>query len=303
MLPPGIELLERGWLSSNNILCIGRGNAAVVDTGYASHAAQTTALLRSRLGVRPLDLIINTHLHSDHCGGNSALQQAWPEACTLIPPGEAEAVRQWACDGLSHAATGQSLQRFRVDGVLPAGTTLRLGDFDWEIHAAPGHDPHAVVLFERDQRLLISADALWESGFGIVFPELVGQAAFDQVEETLGRIEALQARQVIPGHGPMFSDVAGALSRARERLQGYRADPRRHARHAARVLLRFKLMELGTWLRSDFEVWFDHAPLLRDLHAHHFASQSWAPWREALLEDLRGAGAIAFTDTQIVNRP
>lgn len=70
---PGISVLERGWLSSNNVLLHGTTpaeGAVLVDTGYASHAAQTLALLDTVL--RPneaLRLILNTHLHSDHCGG------------------------------------------------------------------------------------------------------------------------------------------------------------------------------------------------------------------------------------------
>ena len=52
--------------------------AALVDTGYATHAPQTLALVQQALGARPLDLIVNTHLHSDHCGGNALLQAAWP---------------------------------------------------------------------------------------------------------------------------------------------------------------------------------------------------------------------------------
>jgi glyoxylase-like metal-dependent hydrolase (beta-lactamase superfamily II) len=40
--------------------------------------------------------------------------------------------------------------------------------------AAPGHDPHMVMLFNRERGILISADALWEHGFGAIFPEIEG---------------------------------------------------------------------------------------------------------------------------------
>ena len=62
-------------------------------------------------------------------------------------------------------------------------------------------------------------------------------------------------------------------------------------------------MELGQWSRAEFEAWFDSAPLFRDLHTHHFAEHAWLPWREALLEDLHGAGAIAMLGDQIIDRP
>jgi len=56
----------------------------------------------SALQGRPLDLLLNTHLHSDHCGGNAALQARYPALQTLIPPGHADYVRVWdaACPEL-----------------------------------------------------------------------------------------------------------------------------------------------------------------------------------------------------------
>ena len=44
-LRPGMRVLERGWLSSNNVLFIGSRSTALVDSGYATHAAQTVALV------------------------------------------------------------------------------------------------------------------------------------------------------------------------------------------------------------------------------------------------------------------
>jgi glyoxylase-like metal-dependent hydrolase (beta-lactamase superfamily II) len=55
----------------------------------------------------------------------------------------------------------------------------------WEVHAAPGHDPHSIILFDPISRTLISADALWENGFGIAFPELAGEPSFGEVAATL----------------------------------------------------------------------------------------------------------------------
>ena len=73
-LPASIQVFERGWLSSNNVLLVDDACAALVDTGYTTHAPQTLALVQSALGERSLDLIVNTHLHSDHCGGNAVIK-------------------------------------------------------------------------------------------------------------------------------------------------------------------------------------------------------------------------------------
>ena len=84
-----MTVLERGWLSANSVLFTGPDGAALVDTGYCIHAEQTLDLVRSALGREPLARILNTHLHSDHCGGNAALQAAWPGVHTAIAPGQA----------------------------------------------------------------------------------------------------------------------------------------------------------------------------------------------------------------------
>ena len=140
LLPPEITVLERGWLSANNILFIGHHDTAIVDTGYCSHADQTVELVRGTLQGRPLDRILNTHLHSDHCGGNAALQKTWPSVLTAIPPGQADHVRQWDAYALSYTPTGQECPPFRADTLLVPGSCVLLGDKPWQVHAAPGHD-------------------------------------------------------------------------------------------------------------------------------------------------------------------
>lgn len=239
----GVTCLERGWLSANNILVRGDGPTALVDSGYASHAPQTRALVTATLAGTTLDLLLNTHLHSDHCGGNAELQQTYPGLTTLIPPGQAASVTAWDPVALTFEPTGQVCPRFTHQGVLTPGTAIQLGSLSWDIHAAKGHDPHSIVLFQAEHRLLISADALWENGFGIVFPELEGVSAFDEVADTLDLIEELCPSIVLPGHGRVFKDVSGALARARSRLEQFVIHPDKHRRHALKVLIKFKLLE------------------------------------------------------------
>ena len=243
----GITVLERGWLSSNNVLIHARGDepgAVLVDSGHVSHAAQTVALVTQALQGEALARIVNTHLHSDHCGGNASLQRAFG-APVFIPPGQAEAVRRWDEEALSYAPTGQLCERFSIAGILQPGEALLAGGRRFEVLAAPGHDPESVVLFDAGHGLLLSADALWENGFGVVFPELEGEQAFDDVARVLDMIERLPVQLVVPGHGAPFSDVPAALARARKRLAAFEADPRKHARYAAKVLLSYHLMEVG----------------------------------------------------------
>ncbi len=216
-LPESIQVFERGWLSSNNVLLVDDACAALVDTGYASHAPQTFALVQAALGERPLDLIVNTHLHSDHCGGNAMLQSAWP-CRTAIPAPEADAVRNWDEARLPYRATGQTCERFSFTETLTAGARLTLGALDWELLGAPGHDPHSLMLYCARERALISADALWENGFGVIFPELEGESGFAEQQAVLEVIAKLDIHTVIPGHGAPFTNVELALERAFSRV-------------------------------------------------------------------------------------
>jgi glyoxylase-like metal-dependent hydrolase (beta-lactamase superfamily II) len=236
-----MRVFERGWLSSNNVLFTG-DDPALVDSGYVTHASQTLALVRHALDGRPLARLLNTHLHSDHCGGNGALQAAY--GChTAIPALEAAKVAAWNEEALSFRATGQQCARFTYDALLAPGQTLELGGMAWQVLAAPGHDPHAVLLFCAREGILIAGDALWENGFGVIFPELDGEPGFSEARATLDLIGTLDARMVIPGHGRMFGDVAGALGRAYSRLDYLSADPKRNAENAVKVLVKFLLLE------------------------------------------------------------
>jgi glyoxylase-like metal-dependent hydrolase (beta-lactamase superfamily II) len=301
MLFSGLQMVERGWLSANMVIAQGR-QTAVVDTGYVRHEAQTLALVRAAFGQSGPQLLINTHLHSDHCGGNAALQKAFPAMRTLIPPGHAAEVAAWDAYALSYEPTGQLCPRFNFDDVLRPGQDLLLGDRPWQVLAAPGHDPHSVVLFEPDSRTLISADALWENGFGVVFPELEGLHAFAEVGATLDLIEGLQPKTVIPGHGAVFGYRPEVMARARQRLASFVSDPQRHAQHAVKVLLKYKLLEVQQQPLPDFMAWACATAYMQALHRNWFAQRSIEDWLISLLADLQKVGAAQVQDGLVMNQ-
>ncbi|WP_338846545.1 MBL fold metallo-hydrolase [Massilia sp. W12] len=241
-LPPAMRLFERGWLSANNLLLQDGAQNVLIDSGYLSHAPQTLALLAHALEGQSLDLIVNTHLHSDHCGGNAALQARYG-AGTLIAASEADKVRQWDMDALSYRATGQQCAPFHFDDVLRPGEVRRWAGIDWQILAAPGHDAHALMLYAPQERVLVSGDALWQNGLGVLFPELAGEDGFGPARATLEQISRLDVRIVIPGHGAAFADVDEAIARAQQKLDALEVSAEKHAWHALRVLLKFLLLE------------------------------------------------------------
>jgi glyoxylase-like metal-dependent hydrolase (beta-lactamase superfamily II) len=298
-----LTVFERGWLSCNNVLIHGGPDGAtLVDTSHCLHAEQTVALVQRALAGAPLARVLNTHLHSDHCGGNAALRRALgPQVPLAIPVGGWEAVQAWDDARLSFVPTGQRIERFAADEALHPGQVLTLGGRPWEVIAAPGHDPDAVMLFDCEHGVLIAGDALWENGFGVVFPELEGEQAFDDVAAVLERIASLPVRRVVPGHGAPFDDVAGALARAHSRLAGFRADPARHALHAAKVLVKYHLMEERRQALPELHAWAVRTPLLHTVRERVAAPQAdLLRWVDHLLDELCRAGALRL-DAGIVH--
>jgi glyoxylase-like metal-dependent hydrolase (beta-lactamase superfamily II) len=296
-------VFERGWLSSNNILFAGKNSTALVDTGYCTHSDQTLALVHSSLQGRSLDYIINTHLHSDHCGGNSALQSEYGNVKTLIPHGLAAHVAVWDEEQLSYQPTGQNCPRFSFSKTMQHGDQVQLGDSQWQVHAAPGHDAHSIILFEPESRTLISADALWQNGFGVVFQELEGERAFDEVEQTLDLIERLNPQTVIPGHGAVFAgdEVTAALSVARSRLDGFVQNPLKHTRYAVKVLLKYKLLELQSISESAFLDWAKATPYFEMVRGRCFADKPMDIWVAGYIEELIVSGAARREGGLILN--
>ncbi len=299
---PGITVFERGWLSSNNILLQGAGAGAVlVDSSHVLHGEQTVALLRHALRAETLAGVVNTHLHSDHCGGNARLQREF--GCRIsIPPGQWDAVMAWDESALSYAPTGQRCERFVPDARLRPGDTLQVGGQRWQALAAPGHDPHSLMLFEPQQGVVITADALWERGFGVIFPELDGDDAFDDQAHALDLIESLAARWAIPGHGAPFGDLPGALARARERLAFFRAQPLKHARHAVKALLKYHLLEERQQAVPELFAWFTTVPLYTAVWQRMGRPEgSLRAFGERVLLELVDAGVLQLRDGVVSN--
>jgi glyoxylase-like metal-dependent hydrolase (beta-lactamase superfamily II) len=286
LLPSGLHFWERGWLSSNAIFLDDGVSSVLIDTGYVTHSSLLLTFLGSHLHERTLDILVNTHLHSDHCGGNLAVQSEFSGVKTLIPFGLFQSVRDWDNNALSFEATGQSCPRFHADTQMHPGDIYNWAGFNWEVHASPGHDHDALLLFNPEHRILISADSLWANGFGVVFPEICGGTGFAEVSSSLNLIEKLNPKIVLPGHGPLIEDLPAALSVARSKIKRFIDLPELHASHAAKVLLKFKLLEWQSVDISDFKLWALSTPLLMDVHQAFFPSLTANTWIDNLVSEL-----------------
>jgi len=298
-LPQQIRVLERGWLSSNNILFLEGERAALVDSGYGSHAAQTLALVRDALAGRKLTRLINTHAHSDHIGGNAALQREY--GCSItIPQGIAEAIARWDAEALMLTPCAQNCERFAHDATLGIGEEFELGGLVWRALHAPGHDMQALVFYCESRRLLISGDALWRDGFGIQFAEILNQAeGLAATKATLEAIGRLAVDVVIPGHGAAFAEFDDAMERAFKRVAAFEQDPLRMGRNALKACFTFSLLEMRRLPRSRLTEYLQGVPFFQDIGRRilKLTAEELAEW---LLTDLMRARVVALDADDIV---
>jgi len=167
-----------------------------------------------------------------------------------------------------------------LNATLQPGTEMLLGDLQWQVHAAPGHDPHSVILFEPQSRTLVSADALWEKGFGVVFPELDGDDAFDEVAATLDVIERLNPchRHSRPWR-PVHRCCAGHCAMRASACNGFVQNPAKHLQYAAKVLLKFKLLEARHLPLPALIAWARNTSYFNDTFQSKLCRRQ--PWKQA----------------------
>jgi glyoxylase-like metal-dependent hydrolase (beta-lactamase superfamily II) len=270
-LPASLRVLERGWLSANNILFFDGEQATLIDSGYVSHAGQTVELVRHALDGRQLKRLINTHSHSDHIGGNAALQQAF--GCEIIVPAGLHAViADWDENALLLSPLGQQSARFQHDSLLGAGSELEMGGLNWQSLAVPGHDMEALAYYNPENRLLISGDALWENGFGVIFPELLGEAdGLASTRATLEMLGRLAIDTVIPGHGRPFGSVDLALERAFRRVDSFQQNIEKLAWHAIKVIVSFAMMEKQRLPQDEFPAFMLSLPFAVDVNNRYLS--------------------------------
>ena len=297
-LPSQVRVIVRDWLNANHILLTGRDCTVLVDSGYGRDATITLAKVSAELAGRALDWLVNTHCHSDHMGGNAAVRRA--HGCRLsIPVGEAPLIDAWDEQTLWLSYADQRCERFAFDDTIAPGDVLDWGDLAWRAVAAPGHDMGALMFHCEEERLLITGDALWENGFGVVLPGPGREERLAAARSTLESMAGLDVGTVIPGHGAPFSNVAEALERSLRRLEAFERDELRMARHVLKVMFVFSLLDRQRLPLGRIPEYLATVPLYADFNARYFQLSEVA-LAELIVGELERAGAVKKSNGNLI---
>ena len=300
-LPETMRFIARDWLNANNIVFHEGAEATLVDSGYVTHADETLARVVVALEGRRLVRLINTHSHSDHIGGNAAVRRA--HCCRiLVPEGMAPAVEDWDEDALLLSSAHQQAEPFGFDATIVPDDELEMGGIRWQALHVPGHDMHALAYYAPRERILISGDALWQDGFGVMFAELHGDpSGLPAQRRTLEMLRELDVDTVIPGHGAPFGDYPAAVARALARLAAFEQSPERMAKSAMKALFTFTLLEKRRMPRAGIGDYFGRVAIFRDVSKTFFRKEP-AAVAALVIDELLKAGVLIEQDGDLVSR-
>lgn len=228
------------WEETIGYLIVGRERAALLDTGMG--IGDLPAVVRS-LTKLPI-VVLNSHTHNDHVGGNWQFDAAPNEVDSLDTP----YTRAHAAGGPAYAqnvqgeiapealcgplpvgfdATHYHTHPWHVTRWLHDGDTVELGGRSLQIIAAPGHAPDAVLVLDRAQGLFFTGDSYYNAHIYIFGPgaDVVAYRATARHMAALSH----QVRLVLPAHNEPVAQpsVLPALNAAYEAVLAAKATMQR----------------------------------------------------------------------------
>jgi len=174
------------------------GEAMVIDAGTRS--APLVLKQAAELGVR-ITLLVSTHFHGDHTGGNALILEKTP-AKMVAPAKEAALI---AGDGLNAGEKKQLLiyPTPRIDIKAAQGDELKFRGGPVKVIEIGGHSPGGICLFFGAQKLLFAGDALLKGTVARVGIPRAAKTVDPMVSAIRSRLLVLSDDTVVlPGHGP-----------------------------------------------------------------------------------------------------
>ncbi|WP_220607508.1 MBL fold metallo-hydrolase [Methanobrevibacter oralis] len=178
----GFNLDSNSYLINGNVL---------VDTGTGTNKEYLFSKLREN-GVEPenIELIVNTHCHFDHVGGN----HLFPNAKIAIHRLDALSLRNGDSFLTASETFGVDNIQSKVDIELEEGD--KIGNF--EVIHTPGHTKGGICLWDGEN--LISGDTIFAGG-GVGRTDIGGN--WNDLKKSVSKLMKLDVLNIYPGHGPV----------------------------------------------------------------------------------------------------
>jgi glyoxylase-like metal-dependent hydrolase (beta-lactamase superfamily II) len=291
-LPSWVTWEQRPFPDANLLYLPGR-NPVLVDSGFVGHADRTADWVHARTG--QLSLVVNTHWHSDHVGGNGLLQAKGAGIAAAVTDADAVARRDPGCCQAEYL--DQPVAPYTVDQPLRDGQVIQLGEAEWQVIATPGHTAGHLCLWQPDERLLAVGDALSDYDVGWVNTALDGPVAAATALASLQRLASLSPLVLIPAHGRIPADTASALTAALRRTQRLVDDPDGAVWYGARRIFAFALMIRDGIPAEEVETYLHQRAWLSD--AARLLNRAPEVLAEELVDSMLRAGSIVIRDGRL----
>jgi glyoxylase-like metal-dependent hydrolase (beta-lactamase superfamily II) len=229
---PGMELIPGSFVpgaqpDGNTVVLRGPDGLVVVDTGR--HAAHTQKIVDfARAAGLPVRVVVNTHWHLDHVGGNPVLRREFPgvrvlssDAIEGAKSGFLAGYRKQLEELTAQAKSPEAAAPYRIDLAILQNVDALAPD---EVVAASGRralagreldvhlEPHAVT--GGDLWLIDVATRTAIAGDLVTLPvPFLDTACPRRWQEALGRVAAADWTTLVPGHGEPMDRAAFATYR------------------------------------------------------------------------------------------
>ena len=212
---------DGGWGWSNAGLITAGGTSLLVDTLYDLHLTREMLdAMRPITADNPIGQAMNTHANPDHCFGNDLLPSTTEiiasartaEEMTAISPELLHALKSAELEPELRDFVDHAFGPFDYEGIevrLPSRTfedrlDLAVGDRSVTlIELGPAHTAGDTIVHVPDADAVFTGDLLFVEGAPVVWA-----GPFSNWIAACDHILALDARTIVPGHGPV-TDASG----------------------------------------------------------------------------------------------
>jgi quinoprotein relay system zinc metallohydrolase 2 len=196
---------------------VGEQCVAVIDTGGSVRIGRALRAAIRRHTARPICYVVNTHVHYDHLLGNAAFAADKPSFIghaalpAAVERSRAFFLQQYAGDLDQPPSAGQIIA---PDRTVSDTLELDLGGRHLRLRAwPPAHTDCDLTAFEDSSDTLWTGDLLFRDRLPAVDGDVSGWL------RVLDELQRVPARHIVPGHGPLATDLAAALAPERRYLQ------------------------------------------------------------------------------------